>query len=164
MLSGLVLMMAQLTGDPLFPNDPAPAWSIVEGDACTAVRTYPNGTRVALLWDSYTGSGGLVVSRPTWTSLEQGQTVPLEVTFDPYTPWTFKAEAVRASTGFGGVVASFENRLFMTEFMQADRLVLRTGRDLIGEFPMDGSFKAAVALGDCNARMARRVKDDPFGD
>ena len=66
--------------------------------------------------------------------------------------------------GVGGFVIPFTDVTLIAHFMEAETLVIQTGRNVVGRYDLQGSYEAAMELARCNRRALDRVRRDPFAE
>ena len=151
------------------PAAPGPAATLRAGEwlvnedrrGCTAALEYRDGTSFVLAYDSYERTGFLFLGNPGWRSIEPGREYSFTVSLLPLAVHDLSGRGTPVE-GLGGFTIAFRGVDLVTEFMEAETLVVQTGRNVVGRYSLEGSYAAAIALARCNRRALDRVRPDPF--
>jgi hypothetical protein len=154
---------AQPAAEPVNAATPrAGEWQVNEDrEGCTAALEYRDGTSFVLAYDSYARTGFIFLGNPGWRSIEAGREYPFTVELYPLAVHDLRGRGAPVE-GLGGFTIRFSGVELITEFMEAEMLVVQTGRNVVGRYSLEGSYGAAIALARCNRRALDRVKPDPF--
>jgi hypothetical protein len=148
---------ASLAQSPASAPAVAPgAWTVAGGAAgCIAHSSTPQGTVVSILASPGQETLLFVIQNPAWSTLTDGESIPLAVQLEGGTEYKFEAvaKAELDSDGPGYLFAVPPSAPFLSAFAQASGAEFGRGGRSLASVTLDGSSGVMANLAQCMAHM-----------
>ncbi len=133
-------------------------------NSCFAMRVYEDGTVLRIGFNAAESKNYFVIANSDWSSLQEGETYPINIQFDANDTWDAPATGVKFGT-LTVLYTIFSDSEFWAEFAISRAVkITRNGR-LVGNYLLDGSYKAFEMVIECQKTFNQgRQKRDPFAD
>lgn len=172
-LMSIVALAGTLCVSPAISQD-TNLWGEVDGwsigydqtlaNGCFALTYFPDGTGFRVGFDPTNDAAPLYImlGNDNWASLEEGKRYDLIIQMDNETPWEAPAVGVTLSDPeFVMLYVATDDPAFLDHFARQHRMRVSYNNRVIADLNLRGSYKATVALSQCQLEGGA-PPSDPF--
>lgn len=131
-------------------------WSVTVdpalGHSCFALKVYQDRTAFRIGLNRRANKGYIAIANPAWSSWQRGRAYEVRLIFGSAPPRDRRATAVSLD-GAITLWMSFVDTDLVIEFMQEPAVQIWSGKQLINELSLQGSFDAFMEVMRCQAKM-----------